>query len=1236
MQVNHLAPAANSELVHLILQSGLFAIEYYREQIGNSGNELSDKELVMHYLEIGQELGLKPNELFDPEWYAQENTDVSTHATSLFAHYVTNGEVEGRSPHPLFDVAYYRSKAQEPIRRPLSHYINTKGRSGLNPHLLINTENFLQFFAGKIDDNTDPLSYIVRHPEAKEYFKDCFSGTYYAKQLKEVYDEKRHNISEFLKRTAREHVSPHPGFDLEAYIAHNPDVAKARMNGYVHYIHFGLRENRGPSLVKDYSRRSITFKTDPGSIGPIVGEKSSRSFEGDYRTQEVELPRPIKHPEPIHLNSENMNALRIDERRTHVLEEVSSRLRLDWPKLSEIPTTALPLISILMPVYKPPLVFLDRAIRSVLQQSYPNWELCIVDDGSEDENLLRMLSQYATHYPNIRFRRALNNGGISRATNAALEISNGTFVALLDNDDMLTYDAIHQITHTILQNTEADFIYSDECIIDRNDRAVNLFSKPDWSPVNLLSCMYTGHFSVYRKTLVEAVGGFRSDYDFSQDYDLALRVSEKAISIIHLRAYIYGWRMIEGSAAQGGKPFARFTNVAALQDALVRRGYPGLALGLPDSNVATRNTAADQPLVSIIIPSDNVSNILNSIASILTKTSYPNIEIIVVTNSMIAARIERSNFAKTVTLARYNRPFNFSDKCNEGAAQATGEFIIFYNDDVRVLKENWIDALLDYAILDGVGAVAPKLLYEDGTIQHAGMVTGVRRLVGTAFHSYPATTSEHFGTAQYTREVSLLCGACIMVSSRIFHELKGFDAVNVPINHSDVDLCFRIREKGLSCVYVPNSCLLHIGHVSIGETEKIISSHANKDKADIFLLKRWAEQISFDPYFPTAMRDLIYKDSQEPFSLYPGTRAKRRIGTKDVLIISHDLTNSGAPRVVFDLSQILRSADFYVCVVSPVDGPMRRRLVESGVDVIIDSLLFCNNSNNFDFAKNFDFAIANTAVSWPFVSQMKDTLPIYWYIHESSLLNHLAAIVPYFADCFRGIAGVWAGSGKSAEYLARHGILDAHVVPYGVIESDLPSQLYGIDHQNRDQPISVGVFGSVEPRKGQDLAVLGFLELPQAHRNTLELRLFGRTLDPTFADAVRNLAKSSKSILIKGEVGEAAYLEELSKVDVVLVPSRDDTLPLVSLDALSLGKILIVSRTTGTSDWLEDGVSAYILEHNSPTEISSVLQRIVSEPQSWSTIRKNARNCFDINFSWHSYVQRILDLIGSQSKDTER
>ena len=398
-----------------------------------------------------------------------------------------------------------------------------------------------------------------------------------------------------------------------------------------------------------------------------------------------------------------------------------------------------------------------------------------------------------------------------------------------------------------------DFVYSDECTIDTYDVVDWLFHKPDWSPLLLLNFMYTGHFSVYRKELVERVGGFRSEFDYSQDYDVALRIAERTAKVAHIDECLYGWRMIPGSASVGGKPDARISNIAALQSAADRRGYDGVAIALPTANRVKRQLPIERPLVSIVVPSDNFSHIRSTVESIKHLTTYENYEIIVVTNSNLIALYSAKIASANVHFANYDKPFNFSEKCNVGASHAIGDYVIFYNDDLRVISPDWIDVILEYASLPGVGIVGPKMIYENGTIQHAGMVTGVRRLLGTAFHSYPAQTSAYVNMAQSVREVSLICGACLAMPMRVFNEIGGWDAHNTPIAHSDVDLCFRVRELGYSCVYTPHAELTHIGHVEIGAEEAAAKKRTNsfkKNKADIFVLKRWGNISSVILIFP--------------------------------------------------------------------------------------------------------------------------------------------------------------------------------------------------------------------------------------------------------------------------------------------------------------------------------------------------------------------------------------------------
>lgn len=883
-----------------------------------------------------------------------------------------------------------------------------------------------------------------------------------------------------------------------------------------------------------------------------------------------------------------------------------------------------PRISILTPVYNVPIVFLTRAVNSVLNQSYGNWELCLVDDGSTDPDVAVVLKKFAAGDPRIKVSIQAKNAGIAAATNVALKMASGEYVGLLDNDDMLTFDALESMARAIIDNGNPDLVYSDEFKIDENEVADELFPKPDWSPLALLNQMYTGHFSVYKKTVVEAVGGFRSQYDFSQDYDLALRVADVDRNVVHVEEYLYAWRKIAGSAAMGGKQDARVSNVAALQSASDRRGWGGEAVPLPNANRLVRKDVGAH-LVSIVVPSDDENNIRTTIDSILEKTVYDAFEIIIVTNSGIVDKLE-GQVNSRVRFCRYDKRYNFSDKCNAGAAIAEGSYIVFFNDDVRVISPDWIEAILECATLPGVGVVGTKLLYENETIQHAGMLTGVRRLVGTAFHSFPRNTSAHFNFAQHVREVSLICGACFAMPKTVFDQVGGFNAADAPISHSDVDLCFRVRDAGYKCVYTPHAELFHIGHVSIAKEEAKQKDNVKpKDKADIFLMRRWGSKLERDPYFPKAMRDILYIDSQETFTYYPGSVYPPRQG-RDVLILSHDLSGSGAPKIVYDMAQWFATQGDFVVVCSPTDGPYRRRLLELGVHVVVDPLLFHNHKWTEDFGRNFDLVVANTVVCWPAVAQLSPSVDVFWYIHEAELIEELVARHPALATTLSSAKAVWAGSDFSAKILRDLGV-KAEVMPYGV-DQPPPSSPPG-------RKVVIGLFGSYEPRKGQDLGVLGMLQIPEALRRKAELRVFGRSLDDHFRRAVVELAMGDPAIMVRGEITYDQYITELHDVDIVLVPSRNDTLPLVSLDALALGKVLVCSSTTGSAEYIEHDVSGFVLEHNAPREIGEVLSRLIANETLRGSVGEAGRAVFEKTFTRSAFDARFAKALGVAKREAK-
>jgi glycosyltransferase involved in cell wall biosynthesis len=361
----------------------------------------------------------------------------------------------------------------------------------------------------------------------------------------------------------------------------------------------------------------------------------------------------------------------------------------------------------------------------------------------------------------------------------------------------------------------------------------------------------------------------------------------------------------------------------------------------------------------------------------------------------------------------------------------------------------------------------------------------------------------------------------------------------------------------------------------------------------------------------------------------PSVAARRAAGAHrqapglKVLIFSHDLSESGAPRAAFEVTRSLRDAGHFVAVASPCDGPYRERLRDLGADVIVEPLLLEQSHDVLDLARNFDKVICNTIVCWPVVAQLGKLIPVYWYVHESELIHQLIREIPGLLPVLSSGATFLAPSPLPANALAAYGLRACCVE-------------YGTDDQAGWRPapkgdsgkVVIGVFGSYEPRKGQDLAVQGMLSLPQELRTRAELRLFGRTLDESFRNHIEQIAAGDRSIAFFGEVDHDECLRQMAASDIILVPSRDDPLPFITLDALSLGKALVCSNTTGTSAYLKDGRSGLILRENTPAEIGRALARLIGDPQLRKTLGTGARQTYEENFTVPVFTAKLFSALG--------
>lgn len=516
------------------------------------------------------------------------------------------------------------------------------------------------------------------------------------------------------------------------------------------------------------------------------------------------------------------------------------------------PKSSQPLISVLMPVFETPMWALERSVGSVLRQSFADWELCICDDASVDQELSEFLNNLARRDSRIRFTRLHENSGISIATNAAFELSRGRYIAFLDHDDELTKDALAAVAATINASSDADFIYSDEDKINANGERFDPLFKPDWSPDLLLSFAYTCHFMVVSRALMQRVGGLRQEFDGSQDYDLALRTTELARKIVHIPDVLYHWRTLPGSAATDtttsvAKPWAYDAGTRAIADTLVRRNEPGEVTQDPKypGRYHVRREVSGHPRVSIIIPfRDEPKMLATCIETMRCDPGYDNFEFVLIDNNSelpeTQALLERLVEDEDVIVAKYNEPFNWSAVNNFGVTKATGEVLLFSNNDIEAHQPGWLFAMLGHAMRPEVGIVGAKLLYPDGTIQHAGVVIGLGGIAGHILRGLPGDRPGYNSTSISTRDCSVVTGACLMTRREIFERVGGFGE-ELAVAFNDVDFCLKVRRQGHLVVYTPLAELIHHESRSRGHTDDLVEHGV--------IVARWANEIiAGDPY----------------------------------------------------------------------------------------------------------------------------------------------------------------------------------------------------------------------------------------------------------------------------------------------------------------------------------------------------------------------------------------------------
>lgn len=567
----------------------------------------------------------------------------------------------------------------------------------------------------------------------------------------------------------------------------------------------------------------------------------------------------------------------IAEGKENVIAETRS---LDWPMLyekwvSEFDTfTAAdrievqrglrnlrrhPLISVVLPVYNPNLKLLRQAIDSIKNQVYPHWQLCIADDASIDPQVRPFLETEQATDARIKVVFRERNGHIAACSNSALALATGAWCALLDQDDALLPHALAEVALEINANPNVGLIYSDEDKIDSTGTRSFPFFKSDWNPELFLAQNYVNHLGVYRTSLLREVGGFREGFEGSQDYDLALRCVERLEpdQIRHIPRVLYHWRTVPGSLADeaDAKPYAREAARRAIQEHLERRGVSAQVEPCrenPESHRVIYKMPMPPPLVSIIIPTrDQVSFLRRCVESVRTITRYEPLEIIIVDNgSRDSETLDYLGELRKLgtRIIRDDEPFNFSRLINRGAREASGDLLLFLNNDVEVTEPEWMGEMVRYASRSNIGVVGARLWYPDGTLQHGGVVLGLGGVASHAHHRVPRGHPGYFNRAFLQQNCSAVTAACMLVRKTVFEAVAGFNELDVGTNFSDVDFCLRVQKQGWQIVWTPSANLVHHESISRGTTP-------TRPQQDLFMReagyvqRRWGKELLADPFY---------------------------------------------------------------------------------------------------------------------------------------------------------------------------------------------------------------------------------------------------------------------------------------------------------------------------------------------------------------------------------------------------
>ena len=927
-------------------------------------------------------------------------------------------------------------------------------------------------------------------------------------------------------------------------------------------------------------------------------------------------------------------------------------------RIAQVALPYRPLISIVTAVRLPDAGMLSESLASLQAQTYDRWAFCLAVETPPGPANQELVAKVLAVDPRLRLQSIPPNAGSSASLNVALGLATGDFVLRLDPGDTLAPDLLYNLARRLNAYPDLDALYFDADQLAANGRARRepWFKPHHWSPAMLLSANLLRH-SALRRQLVLDLGGYDPSMDGAHDWDLALRFTERSTRPDHLPQVGYHQRSLP---ALDGRDAIEAAQQRSLAAHLARRGTPAASVDHPVHGRVRIRWPVSGALVSIIIPTRDKLPLLQAcLASIFRLTTYPRYEIVLVDTGSS----EPATWANYAGLEAAGRPvrvlkatgaFNYAAANNLGARQAAGQILVFLNNDVEVLEPDWLEELAGWAEQPGIGLVGTKLLRPDGTVQHAGLVMG---LVGHGSHLFdgcPEDSHGPFGSSAWYRDCLAVTGACLAVRRQVFDQLQGFDEA-YQLGFSDIELGLRAVSHGLRVVYTPFARLRH----HEGATRGFHNLPADVLRAYWQMLPLASQG---DPYYsphlssaerrPTVARaheltrmarleriltdhELLYRPIpvDQPYASRLGSASQHfdvantaPAAAGQILLVSHDLSLTGAPLMLVQAAEALCQAGFGVSVVAPLDGPLRETLNQAGVPVWVEPALLDDARVLARYLAGRSLVVANTILAWRVVLAAKAAqMPCLWWIHESNFgqaqAQRQSGLVSALAAADRVM---FAADSVASRYAAHVPAERAVVVHNGLTLPD--SFPAGAPTANRADTLTVVNLASLEPRKAQALLLKSAAALPAGLRQRTHVILLGHPLDRRYYARLRRLAARPGPVRVSllGARPRAEALAYLRAADVFVLPSLDEAFPVTLLEAMALGKAIVATRVGGVMEAVHDEVEALLVPPDDPVALTAALRRLLQDSALRERLGRAAQARFEAAFTSQQFGAALV------------